>query len=148
LDNESEKIVQEALDRAAEGRTTLVIAHRLSTIRNAHKIVVMHKGEVIEEGDHHSLMAAGGTYHGLVEQQNLRQAEEEEQLALERKTGSAMVAPQQSDDLRPATARTRSSTVVSLTPSVKAALFGDKLDRMEEEDEKTAKKAKKKVNDG
>ncbi|CAF3873275.1 unnamed protein product [Rotaria sp. Silwood1] len=49
LDNESEKIVQDALDQAAEGRTTLVIAHRLSTIRNADKIIVMQKGETIEE---------------------------------------------------------------------------------------------------
>ncbi|CAF5033328.1 unnamed protein product, partial [Rotaria sp. Silwood1] len=80
LDNESEKIVQDALDRAAEGRTTLVIAHRLSTIRDADKIIVMHKGEVVEEGYHELLMRTRGTYFDLVEQQNLLKVEEKEQL--------------------------------------------------------------------
>ena len=50
LDTESERIVQDALDRASQGRTTIVIAHRLSTIRNANKIFVINKGTVIEEG--------------------------------------------------------------------------------------------------
>ena len=66
------------------GRTTLIIAHRLSTIRNADKIIVMQKGEVVEEGDHDSLMRARSTYFGLVEQQILRQAEEEEELEFKR----------------------------------------------------------------
>lgn len=50
MDRESERVVQDALDRASQGRTTIVIAHRLSTIVNASKIVVLNKGEVIEEG--------------------------------------------------------------------------------------------------
>jgi ABC-type multidrug transport system fused ATPase/permease subunit len=50
LDTESERVVQDALDRASKGRTTIVIAHRLSTIKNASKIVVMNKGVVVEEG--------------------------------------------------------------------------------------------------
>ncbi|CAF4091561.1 unnamed protein product, partial [Adineta steineri] len=56
LDNESKTIVQDALDCASQDRTTIVIAHRLSTIRNADKIIVMQKGEIIEEGNHELLM--------------------------------------------------------------------------------------------
>ncbi|CAF3318444.1 unnamed protein product [Rotaria socialis] len=120
LDNESEKIVQAALDRAAQGRTTLVIAHRLSTIRNAHKIVVLHKGEVVEEGDHESLMELRGTYHTLIEQQHLRQIEEEEKLSFERKQSLAVdpIEENQLDFLRK-----RAATIISMTPSAKAELF-------------------------
>ncbi len=68
LDARSEALVQAALDRLSTGRTTLVIAHRLSTVRRADKIVVMDKGQLVEEGDHTALMARGGVYaqlHGL-----------------------------------------------------------------------------------
>jgi len=65
LDTKSEAIVQSALDRLAQGRTTLVIAHRLSTIQNAHKIVVMDKGRVVDEGTHEALLARGGHYADL-----------------------------------------------------------------------------------
>jgi ATP-binding cassette subfamily B protein/subfamily B ATP-binding cassette protein MsbA len=65
LDARSEKLVGAALDRLAEGRTTLVIAHRLSTIRNADKIIVMDQGRVIEEGTHDVLLAKGGAYAHL-----------------------------------------------------------------------------------
>ncbi|CAF4551945.1 unnamed protein product, partial [Rotaria magnacalcarata] len=86
LDNGSEKIVQEALKRAAQNRTTSVIAHRLSTIRRADKIIVMENGEIVEEGDHESLMNVQGDYFNLTKQQNLRQMEEEdEELKLENK---------------------------------------------------------------
>ncbi len=54
LDTESERVVQEALDRASKGRTTIVIAHRLSTIVNASKIIVINTGSVIEEGKRNS----------------------------------------------------------------------------------------------
>ena len=66
LDTASERLVQDALDRLAEGRTTLVIAHRLSTIRNADKIVVVEAGRVVEQGSHDQLMAKGGAYARLV----------------------------------------------------------------------------------
>ena len=65
LDTESEKVVQEALDKAREGRTTIVIAHRLSTIYNSDVIAVIHNGQVIESGTHSELMAAQGTYYRL-----------------------------------------------------------------------------------
>ena len=65
LDTQSEKLVQDALEKLSKGRTTLVIAHRLSTIQNADKIVVMDRGRVIEEGSHGALMALGGAYAAL-----------------------------------------------------------------------------------
>ena len=63
LDTESEKTVQEALDKAREGRTTIIIAHRLSTISNADNIAVLHKGAVIEQGTHSQLMRKKGAYY-------------------------------------------------------------------------------------
>lgn len=127
------------------GRTTLVIAHRLSTIRNADKIIVMHKGEIVEVGDHDTLMRAGGTYHNLVEQQNLRQAEEEEQLAFERQESVGLVVGHQTDENHLDIARKRASTIVSLTPSVMAALYGKKNEATTDETDEVDKK-KKKVN--
>lgn len=71
LDSESERLVQEALDRLMEGRTSVVIAHRLSTIRQADRIYVIQHGEVKESGSHAELLALeSGIYAGLVELQN------------------------------------------------------------------------------
>ncbi len=69
LDNESEALVQAALERLMQGRTTFVIAHRLSTIRNADRILVMDAGRVTEDGTHAQLLAAGGLYRDLYELQ-------------------------------------------------------------------------------
>lgn len=71
LDTESEKIVQDALENMMQNRTSLVIAHRLSTIQNADLIVVMRKGEIIEQGTHEELLAKDGTYTNLVKLQSL-----------------------------------------------------------------------------
>jgi ATP-binding cassette subfamily B protein len=69
LDAESERLVNEALERLLKGRTALVIAHRLSTVRNADKILVVHNGQIVESGTHEELMAMAGTYRLLVETQ-------------------------------------------------------------------------------
>ena len=71
LDTESEKIVQEALDRLTSTRTTVVIAHRLSTIRNADEICVMHEGRIVERGKHEDLITIDGYYKKLHDMQSL-----------------------------------------------------------------------------
>lgn len=70
LDTESEKLVQVALENMMQNRTSVVIAHRLSTIQKADLIVVMHKGEIVEQGTHDQLMQANGTYYKLVNMQS------------------------------------------------------------------------------
>ncbi|HEV7694307.1 MAG TPA: ABC transporter transmembrane domain-containing protein, partial [Hyphomonadaceae bacterium] len=69
LDAANERLVQKALDQASQGRTTLVIAHRLATVRRANRIIVMEHGRVVEQGDHESLVRAGGLYAKLAEMQ-------------------------------------------------------------------------------
>ena len=66
LDTESEKLVQEALDKLLSGRTSVIIAHRLSTIKNADKIIVIDQGRIVEEGTHTELIDKGGLYAKLV----------------------------------------------------------------------------------
>lgn len=71
LDTESERLVQNSLENLMRGRTTLVIAHRLSTIINADKIIVMDKGQIIEQGTHQELLSQKGAYSDLVKLQTL-----------------------------------------------------------------------------
>ena len=72
LDSGSERVVQQALDRAAKSHTTVVVAHRLATIKNADLIVVMDKGSIVETGTHQELMDKKGAYFYLVQAQNLQ----------------------------------------------------------------------------
>jgi len=71
LDTESERLVQEALEKLMKDRTTIVIAHRLSTIVNADKICVLNEGEIVETGTHDELLAKGGMYKHLVDMQQV-----------------------------------------------------------------------------
>ena len=71
LDTESEKLVQEALDRLMSTRTTIAIAHRLSTIKNSDEIIVMHEGHIVERGKHEELLALNGYYKKLTDMQSL-----------------------------------------------------------------------------
>lgn len=78
LDTKSETIVQEALNNAAKGRTTIVIAHRLSTIKDADNIVVMDSGKIIEQGKHDELLQSKGAYEKLVNAQKFLEEKTEE----------------------------------------------------------------------
>lgn len=69
LDTESERLVQDALERLMKTRTTVAIAHRLSTIKNADEICVLHEGEIVERGTHEELLEKGGYYRKLHEMQ-------------------------------------------------------------------------------
>ncbi|KAI9035989.1 putative ABC multidrug transporter [Aspergillus affinis] len=75
LDTKSEGIVQAALDKAARGRTTIVIAHRLSTIKEAHNIVVLLGGSIVEQGHHTRLMEHRGVYYDMVQAQEIKEKE-------------------------------------------------------------------------
>ncbi len=69
LDTESERLVQDALERLTKTRTTIAIAHRLSTIKNADEICVLHEGEIVERGTHDELMTKNGYYKNLHDMQ-------------------------------------------------------------------------------
>ena len=71
LDTESERLVQEALERLMKTRTTIAIAHRLSTIKNADEICVLYEGEIVERGKHEELLAKNGYYKRLNDMQSL-----------------------------------------------------------------------------
>jgi ATP-binding cassette subfamily B protein len=71
VDTETEEMIQQAITKLMKGRTSIVIAHRLSTIQNAHKILVLDKGQIKEEGTHESLLEKDGWYAGLHKMQFL-----------------------------------------------------------------------------
>ncbi len=72
LDTESERLVQDAINKMMQNRTSIVIAHRLSTIRHADEIIVLQKGNIIERGNHEQLLAVGGMYKKLIEMQEMK----------------------------------------------------------------------------
>jgi ATP-binding cassette subfamily B protein len=74
LDSRSEALIQEALEKVMEGRTSIVIAHRLSTVRAADQILVIDEGEIVERGTHASLVASDGLYASLYETQFIEAA--------------------------------------------------------------------------
>ena len=76
VDTATERLIQEALERLMANRTSFVIAHRLSTIRHAHQILVLNRGEIVEEGTHEELLARNGLYFGLCRIQDTSPAEE------------------------------------------------------------------------
>ena len=69
VDTRTERVIQDAMDRLTEGRTSFVIAHRLSTIRNSDLILVMRDGNIVEQGTHDQLLARGGFYADLYNSQ-------------------------------------------------------------------------------
>ena len=71
LDTESEQLVQKALEKLMENRTSVVIAHRLSTIQKADEIIVLQKGEIVEQGKHDALLEKKGAYYKYVNMQSL-----------------------------------------------------------------------------
>jgi ATP-binding cassette subfamily B protein len=72
IDTETESLIQDALGKLTEGRTTIIVAHRLSTIKNADKIIVLHKGKIREVGNHEELLVKGGLYSNLYKLQYAR----------------------------------------------------------------------------
>jgi ATP-binding cassette subfamily B (MDR/TAP) protein 1 len=94
LDTKSEGVVQAALEAAAEGRTTITIAHRLSTIKDAHNIVVMSQGRIVEQGNHDELLEKRGAYYKLVTAQAIAAVNEmtaEEQEAMDQEEEAALI---------------------------------------------------------
>ena len=74
IDTEMEKIIQEAINKVLEGRTSFIIAHRLSTIRRADRILVIRGGEIVEEGNHHDLLKQKGYYYRLYTNQFMEES--------------------------------------------------------------------------
>jgi ATP-binding cassette subfamily B protein len=70
-------LIQEALERLMQGRTSIIIAHRLFTIRHVDRILVLHRGKLVEQGNHNELLAAGGYYHRLYQLQYQEQEQRE-----------------------------------------------------------------------
>ncbi|KAH6559790.1 hypothetical protein BASA61_000416 [Batrachochytrium salamandrivorans] len=145
LDTESERIVQAALERASQNRTTIVIAHRLSTIKNADVIVVMSKGVIAETGTHDSLIAQQGIYYSLVQTQTLRSKEAGDGSAADISSGALSTESLSLDKIEDvAASKSHDATdakSMARRPSVKAQSVA-----LAEEKEKTKLALNRKVN--
>ncbi|XP_023145774.2 ATP-binding cassette, sub-family B (MDR/TAP), member 4 isoform X2 [Amphiprion ocellaris] len=133
LDAESETVVQAALDKVQQGRTTIIVAHRLSTIRNADVIAGFQKGEVVELGTHSELMENKGVYHTLVTMQTFQKADEDEE---DEDEGSADEKSPLTKQFSNSSVRRRKSTRgSSVTASEGGKEEKEKLTEKTEEDE-------------
>lgn len=104
IDVRSEKVIQAALDRVSKGRTTIMIAHRLSTIAKADNIVVLQKGQLMEQGTHEELLNnEGGVYSGLVRAQSLALGKESKE------DDEKLEEPEEEDDVRAVVSRKKSA---------------------------------------
>ncbi|XP_056007799.1 ATP-dependent translocase ABCB1-like isoform X2 [Ostrea edulis] len=135
LDTESESVVQEALDKARAGRTTVVVAHRLSTIKTADKIAGFEEGMIVENGTHDDLMGKGGVYYTLVTNQTSNVDEEEEEL-IAMFTGKKEKIAMERQLSNQAKSPLKTQLSIDKVPGV-----------VEEEEEKGGKKKKKKDSD-
>ena len=137
LDTKSEGVVQAALDRAAQGRTTIIIAHRLSTIKDADNIVVMSEGKIVEMGSHDELIAKGAAYHKLVEAQEIARAERQDPLddaeveSLERKSSS-----DSDTKLKAELTKTKSATSLRLKQTMSGKSVSSKVLKSTPEEER------------
>ena len=120
LDNESEKIVQDALDKAKIGRTTIIIAHRLSTIRNADLIVALADGQLKEMGTHDQLMELKGLYHDLVNTQMTKKFEKQLSKTSRKADSEVDSDMSENDDEESANALEKQLSVLSNSKSLKS----------------------------
>jgi ATP-binding cassette subfamily B protein len=93
VDTQTERLIQQALDRLMEGRTTFVIAHRLSTVRRADLILVMQGGRIVESGKHHELLELGGLYREIYDLQLRDQERFRDELEAIAEHGALLAAP-------------------------------------------------------
>lgn len=124
LDTKSEAIVQAALEAASAGRTTIAIAHRLSTIKDAHNIVVMAEGRIVEQGTHDELVEKGGAYYKLVSAQDIattRDLSREEQEAIDEHQEALVKRQSKIEDSEIFSAENDSENNLNRSPTQKSA---------------------------
>lgn len=132
LDSESEFIVQAALDKARQGRTTIVIAHRLSMIKNADKIIAMKNGQVVEVGNHEELIEKRGLYFDLVNAQAFADVEDKDEEKIEVSHIKRKDSHLQS--------RSRSSTMVSVGKLSRALSIDAGIPNIEDDEKSITKR--------
>uniref|UniRef100_A0A1I8BXK5 ABC-type xenobiotic transporter n=1 Tax=Meloidogyne hapla TaxID=6305 RepID=A0A1I8BXK5_MELHA len=117
LDTESEALVQKALNKAQEGRTTIIVAHRLSTIRDVDQILVFKEGRIVEVGTHTELYNQHGIFYEMVNQQQIHKKEAERALGILEENGSNKNGEEQTGDIEPV-AQTSGDTQPLLASSI------------------------------